>query len=58
MFAVNNPVANGNPNLKAEKTRTVEAALTWQASPAWQLGANVYHFRMDDIADSRSKCNT
>ncbi|HEX5310623.1 TonB-dependent receptor [Aquabacterium sp.] len=49
MFAVNNPVVTGNPNLKAEKTHTVEAAVSWQATPAWQLGANVYHFRMDDI---------
>ena len=48
MFAVNNPVANGNPNLKPEKTHTIEAAVSWQASSALQLGANVYHFRMDD----------
>lgn len=49
MFAVNNPVVTGNPNLRPEKTRTLEAAFTWQASPTWQMGANIYRFHMDDI---------
>ncbi len=49
LYAVNNPVVTGNPNLKPEKTKTVEAAVSWQASPQWQVSANVFHYQMDDI---------
>ncbi|MDE2592682.1 MAG: TonB-dependent receptor [Burkholderiales bacterium] len=49
LYAINNPVAQGNAQLKPEKTRTVEAAVSWQAAPQWQIGANVFHYRMDDI---------
>ena len=49
LYAINNPVAQGNPNLNPESIRTVEAALTWHVSPQWQLGANVFHYKMDNI---------
>lgn len=49
LYVINNPVAIGNPNLLPEKTKTTEAAVSWQASPQLLLGANVFHFHMDNI---------
>lgn len=49
LYAINNPVVQGNPDLQPEKIKTVEAAISWQASPQWQLGANVFHYQMDNI---------
>lgn len=49
LYAINNPVVTGNPDLRPETIRTLEAALTWQASPPLQLGANVFRYRMHDI---------
>lgn len=49
LYAINNPVVSGNPALKPEKTKTTEAALSWQASPQLLVGANVFHYRMDNI---------
>lgn len=49
LYNINNPVANGNPNLKPETIETREAAVTWQATPGLQVGANAYLFTMRDI---------
>ena len=49
LYAINNPVAQGNPSLNPESIRTIEAAVTWHVSPQWQLGANVFHYKMDNI---------
>jgi outer membrane receptor for ferrienterochelin and colicins len=49
LYAINNPVAIGNPTLAPERIRTVEAALTWQPTPALQLGGNVFRYEMRDI---------
>ncbi len=49
LYVINNPVVQGNASLKPEKTQTLEAAVTWQAAPQWQVGANVFHYRMDDL---------
>lgn len=49
LYAINNPVAQGNPNLKPESIRTAEAAVAWHLSPQWQLGVNVFHYKMDNI---------
>jgi iron complex outermembrane receptor protein len=49
LYAINNPVVTGNPSLRPEKMRTVEAALSWQPSTALQLGVNVFHHEMSDI---------
>ncbi|MGE5451884.1 MAG: TonB-dependent receptor plug domain-containing protein [Acidobacteriota bacterium] len=49
LYAINNPVGQGNARLQPEKTRTVEAALSWQPAPQWQVGANVFHYQMDHI---------
>lgn len=49
LYAINNPVAQGNAKLQPESIRTVEAAVAWHVSPQWQLGANVFHYKMKDI---------
>ncbi|HET8871783.1 MAG TPA: TonB-dependent receptor [Aquabacterium sp.] len=49
LYAINNPVATGNPKLNPEKTHTIEAAVAWQASSKWQLGVNVFHYQMEDL---------
>ena len=49
LYAINNPVAIGNPNLRPERNQTTEAAVSWQADPRLTLGANVFHYRLSDI---------
>ena len=49
LYAINNPVEIGSPNLTPEKIKSLEAAVTWQAAPALQLGANVFRYQMRDI---------
>ncbi|MFZ6746843.1 TonB-dependent receptor plug domain-containing protein [Undibacterium sp. JH2W] len=49
LYVINNPVVYGNSALKAEKMRTTEAALSWQARPDLQLGLNLFHYQMTDI---------
>lgn len=48
-FAINNPVVIGNPNLKPERIRTLEAAVSWQPVATTQLSANVFRYEMSDI---------
>lgn len=49
LYAINNPVVSGNPNLKPEKMQTLEAAVSWQPVNRLQLGANVFHYQTRDI---------
>lgn len=49
LYAINNPVVRGNADLKPERIRTLEAALTWQPLSRLQLGLNVFHYEMSDI---------
>lgn len=49
LYAINNPVVRGNPDLSPERIRTVEAALTWQPMSRLQLGVNVFRYEMSDI---------
>lgn len=49
LYAINNPVVEGNEHLKPERIRTVEAALNWQPLSRLQLGLNVFHYEMSDI---------
>lgn len=48
-FNINNPVVIGNPNLKPEKIRTLEAAVAWQPVATTQFSANVFRYEMSDI---------
>lgn len=49
LYAINNPVILGNPNLRPERIRSVEAALSWQASGQLQIGVNAFGHRTSDI---------
>jgi outer membrane receptor protein involved in Fe transport len=49
LHATNNPIARGNPALKPETTRTVEAVSNWTATPRLTLNVSVYAYRMRDI---------
>jgi outer membrane receptor protein involved in Fe transport len=45
----NNPVANGNPNLKPEAIQTLETAFSWQARRDTQLNLSLFRYQMQDI---------
>lgn len=49
LYSQNNPVVEGNPNLKPEEIRTLEAAITWQPDGRWQLSGNVFHYEMRNL---------
>lgn len=49
LYSQNNPVVEGNPDLKAEKIRTLEAAITWQPDGRWLLSGNVFHYEMRNL---------
>jgi outer membrane receptor for ferrienterochelin and colicins len=49
LYAINNPVVNGNPELRPEQIKTLEAAVSWQPWPQLQLGMNVFRYDMSDI---------
>ncbi|MGE5623311.1 MAG: TonB-dependent receptor plug domain-containing protein [Bacillota bacterium] len=48
-YSINNPVARGNPGLRPETIRTLEAAFSWQARRDVQLNLSLFRYRMDDI---------
>jgi outer membrane receptor for ferrienterochelin and colicins len=48
LYSINNPVLIGNPNLRAEKMKTLEAVLAWQPTSTLQFGANVFRYRWTD----------
>ena len=49
LYSTNNPIARGDPRLKPETTRTLEAVLNWDAAPNLQWNWNVYAYRMKDV---------
>jgi len=49
LYAINNPVAMGNATLQPEKMRTLEAAVSWQATERARIGFNMFHYRMTDM---------
>ncbi|MFZ5549143.1 MAG: TonB-dependent receptor plug domain-containing protein [Pseudomonadota bacterium] len=49
LYVINNPAAIGNPRLRPETLRSLEAALSWQPSAQARLGLNLYRFRQKDI---------
>ena len=48
-YGINNPVERGNPNLRPETIKTLEAAVSWQAHKGLQLNVNVFRYAMADI---------
>jgi iron complex outermembrane receptor protein len=49
LYSINNPVQVGNPELKPEKIKTLESAISWQPSAALKLDANIFRYEMRDI---------
>jgi len=49
LYNINNPVAQGNPNLKPETNQSVELAFAWQATSSLQANLNLFHYQMKDI---------
>lgn len=49
LYNINNPVAQGNPNLKPETNESVELAFAWQAASTLQANLNLFRYQMKDI---------
>jgi outer membrane receptor for ferrienterochelin and colicins len=49
LYAINNPVAFGNPNLKPETITTDELAFVWQPESRLQTNLNFFHYHMRNI---------
>lgn len=49
LYNINNPVAQGNPNLKPETNQSVELAFSWQATNTLQANLNLFRYQMKDI---------
>jgi outer membrane receptor protein involved in Fe transport len=48
-YSINNPVQRGNPNLRPETIKTMEAAITWQVRKDTQVNLNIFKYAMTDI---------
>lgn len=48
-YGANNPVARGNPNLRPETMKTLEAAFSWQTRKDIELNLNLFRYAMKDI---------
>lgn len=44
-----NPVVNGNPNLRPETVRTIEAALSWKANRDTQVNLSLFRSNLQNI---------
>ncbi len=44
-----NPVSNGNPGLKPETVRTLEAALAWRLRPEAHVSLSVFRYAMQNL---------
>ncbi|HEY9109722.1 MAG TPA: TonB-dependent receptor [Roseateles sp.] len=48
-YSINNPVVGGNPAVKPETIRTVEAAFAWTPADGLQLNLSLFRYAMRDI---------
>lgn len=48
-YSINNPVAQGNPDLRPETIGTWEAAFAWQARPDTDVNLSLFSYRMKGI---------
>ena len=51
LYARNNPVAKGNPDLEPERLKNIELAFSWRPTQAWLWDVNFYHYYIDDFID-------
>lgn len=49
LYAINNPVAIGNANLKPETIQTIETAFNWQPVSEVQVGLSLFRYKIDSI---------
>lgn len=49
LYSINNPALRGNPSIKPESIKTLEAALIWQARNDLQAKLNIFQFRMKNL---------
>jgi iron complex outermembrane receptor protein len=49
LYNANNPVAQGNPNLKPETIRSYEISSSWQATENWLFGLTLYHYNIYNL---------
>jgi len=48
---INNPVSQGNPNLKPETINTLEVAFSYKASENFDVNLNIYKYKINDLID-------
>jgi iron complex outermembrane receptor protein len=51
LYAQNNPVGVGNPNLDPETIRTTELAFTYEMDSGLTTSMNIYHYNTEDMID-------
>lgn len=49
LYNINNPIAEGNPELKPETIDTYEIAFNYQYSQRLHAGLNIFRYRMSDV---------
>lgn len=49
LHTINNPVAQGNPDLRPETLDSMELAFAWQPLDRLKTGLNLFRYRMDDV---------
>lgn len=49
LYGINNPTNRGNPNVRPETIKTLEAVVGWQANKDLQLKLNLFRFNMSKI---------
>ncbi len=51
LYAQNNPVGLGNPNLDPEEIKTTELAFTYEVTDTFTTGLNLYHYNAQSMID-------
>lgn len=49
LYSINNPVQQGNTDLRPETIRTLEAAFSWKARKDTEVNLNLFRYQMNDI---------
>ena len=49
LYAINNPIVLGNPNLEPENIKTTEVAFDYRPTFDWQIMLNLYTYQADNL---------
>jgi outer membrane receptor for ferrienterochelin and colicins len=49
LYNINNPVAQGNPDLRPETNNSEELAFSWQATGKFLVNFNIFHYQLNDM---------